>query len=40
MRNELVIESLETALLKDHPKAGLIIHMDQGSQYTSHRFLK
>lgn len=38
MRNELVIESLETALLKDQPKAGLIIHMDQGSQYTSHRF--
>lgn len=39
-RDELVIESLETALLKEHPKAGLIIHVDQGSQYTSHRFFE
>lgn len=40
MRDELVIESLETALLKEKPKAGLIIHMSQGSQYTSHRFFE
>ncbi|WP_438723420.1 DDE-type integrase/transposase/recombinase [Enterococcus sp. DIV1420a] len=40
MRDELVIESLKTALLKKHLTAGFIIHVDQGSQYTSHHFLK
>lgn len=40
MRAELVIERLETALLKEHPTSGLIIHVDQGSQYTSHRFFE
>ena len=40
MRDELVVESLKTALFKEKPKAGLIIHVDQGSQYTSHRILK
>lgn len=37
IRDELVVESLETALSKDKPKAGLIIHVDQGSQSTGHR---
>lgn len=40
MKDELVTESLETALFKEKPKAGLIIHVDQGSQYTSHRFFE
>lgn len=40
MRDELVIERLETALLKGKPKVELIIHVDQGSQYTSRRFFE
>ncbi|MGG5371699.1 hypothetical protein IGI67_003368 [Enterococcus sp. AZ196] len=40
MRDELGVESLETALFKEKPKAGLVIHVDQGSQYISHLFLK
>lgn len=40
MIDELVVESLETALFKEKPKAGLIIHVDQGSQYTSHHFFE
>ncbi|EOZ2501347.1 IS3 family transposase [Enterococcus dongliensis] len=38
MRDNLVIESLEEALYREKPKKGLIIHTDQGSQYTGHRF--
>ncbi|MBC1618103.1 DDE-type integrase/transposase/recombinase [Listeria booriae] len=29
---------LEAAILQERPKNGLIIHTDQGAQYTSHRF--
>lgn len=32
MRGNLVTESLETALIKERPKAILIIHVDQVSQ--------
>jgi len=39
MRESLVLESLQTAIKKERPKAGLIIHTDQGSQYTSHNFV-
>ena len=40
MRDELVIECLNEALKKESPKSGLIIHVDQGSQYTGHRFFE
>ena len=33
----MVIESLEMAI-KEKPKAGLIIHSDNGSQYAGYRF--
>ncbi|RSU08847.1 hypothetical protein CBF27_13955 [Vagococcus acidifermentans] len=38
MRDSLVIQSLENALVREKPDAGLIVHSDQGSQYTGHRF--
>ncbi|MEN2665745.1 IS3 family transposase [Listeria aquatica] len=38
MRDNLVIESLEEALHREKPKKGLMIHTDQGSQYTGYRF--
>ena len=38
MRETMVIESLEMAIIKEKPKAGLIIHSDNGSQYTGYRF--
>lgn len=38
MRDELVTECLMTAVKREKPKKGLIIHVDQGSQYTGHRF--
>ncbi len=38
MRETMVIESLEMAITKEKPKAGLIIHSDNGSQYTGHQF--
>ena len=34
MRESIVIESLQQAIAKEKPHAGLIIHSDQGSQYT------
>lgn len=40
MRDELVIECLNEALQKESPKSGLIIHVDQGSQYIGHRFFE
>jgi len=40
MRDELVIECLNEALKKESPKSGLITHVDQGSQYTGHRFFE
>lgn len=40
MKSSLVIESLLSALDKEKPSAGLIIHSDQGSQYLSFDFLK
>lgn len=38
LRDSLVIESLEAALYQEKPNKGLIIHTDQGCQYTGHRF--
>ncbi len=38
MRDELVIESLQAAIQKEKPATGLMIHADQGAQYTGHRF--
>ena len=38
MRETMVIESLEMAIIKENPKAGLIIHSNNGSQYTGYRF--
>lgn len=38
MRDNLVIESLEEAVQREKLKNGLMIHTDQGSQYTGHRF--
>lgn len=40
MRNELVIRSLEEAIQKEQPKSNVIIHSDQGAQYTSSDFLE
>lgn len=40
MRDKLVVESLETALFKEKPKAGLTIHVDSESQYTRHHFFE
>lgn len=40
MRNELVNENLKIALLKEHSKVGLIIHVNQVFHYTHHLFLK
>ncbi|MBC1492434.1 IS3 family transposase [Listeria booriae] len=38
LRDSLVIDSLEVPLHREKPKNGLLIHTDQGSQYTGHRF--
>ena len=38
MPEDLVSEALRRALVVRHPPAGLIIHSDQGSQYTATRF--
>lgn len=40
MRDELVIDCLEEGIRKEKPKPGLVIHGDQGSQYTGHRFFE
>ena len=39
MRNPLVIDSLMEAIHNEKPKLGLIVHTDQGSQYTSHDYI-
>ncbi len=38
MPEDLVSEVLRRALVVRHPPAGLIVHSDQGSQYTATRF--
>lgn len=38
LRDSLVIDSLEIAIQQEKPNHGLIIHTDQGCQYTGHRF--
>ncbi|AQZ48413.1 DDE-type integrase/transposase/recombinase [Paenibacillus larvae] len=38
MKDSLVIDAFLQGYQKEHPKAGLIIHTDQGSQYTSSNF--
>lgn len=38
MRESLVIDSLTSAIQNENPKPGLIVHTDQGSQYTGYRF--
>ncbi|EOO65535.1 hypothetical protein IKE_03438 [Bacillus cereus VD196] len=38
MKDSLVIDAFLQGYKKEHPKKGLIIHTDQGSQYTSGNF--
>lgn len=38
MKDQLVIDAFLQAYGKEQPQAGLIIHTDQGSQYTSSKF--
>ena len=38
MKDTLVMDSFIQAYGKEHPKNGLIVHTDQGSQYTGGRF--
>ncbi|OTW90201.1 hypothetical protein BK702_09895 [Bacillus thuringiensis serovar cameroun] len=38
MKNYLVIDAFLQGYKKEHPKKGLIIHTDQGSQYTNSNF--
>lgn len=38
MKDTIVIDAFLQALGKEHPEEGLIIHTDQGSQYTGSRF--
>ncbi len=38
MKDSLVIDAFLQGYNKEHPKKGLIIHTDQGSQYTSGNF--
>lgn len=38
MTTKLVADTLTKAYLKESPSAGLIIHSDQGSQYTSNEY--
>jgi len=38
MPEDLVSEALRRALVVRRPPAGLIVHFDQGSQYTATRF--
>lgn len=35
MKDSLVIDAFLQGYKKEHPKIGLIIHTDQGSQYTA-----
>lgn len=38
MRDELVLACLISAVNRENPKPGLMIHIDRGYQYTEHRF--
>ena len=38
MTSTLVTDSLEMALWKRRPLAGLLVHSDQGNQYVSDRY--
>jgi putative transposase len=38
MREQLVIDALESAIWRENPKAGLIIHTDRGSQFIGKRY--
>ena len=38
MKDQLVVDSFLQAFGKEHPEPGLIIHTDQGSQYTGTKF--
>ena len=38
MRESIVIDSLISAIQRENPKPGSIIHTDHGSQYTGYRF--
>jgi len=38
MKGDLVSDALEMALLRRDPKAGMLLHSDQGSQYTSETY--
>jgi len=40
MHSDLVLKALMMALWKRKPKPGLVIHSDQGSQYTGHEWQK
>lgn len=39
MKDKLVVEALLQAVGRENPSAGMIVHTDQGSQYTSSRFM-
>ena len=38
MQDQLVTDAFKQAYQRESPKEGLIVHTDQGSQYTSSRF--
>lgn len=38
MREQLVIDALEAAVFSEHPKPGLVIHTDRGSQFVGKRY--
>lgn len=38
MREQLAIDALESAIWRENPKAGLIIHTDRGSQFIGKRY--
>lgn len=38
MRTDLVVQALQSAVIKRNPAPGLIHQSDRGSQYTSHRY--
>ena len=38
MKDRLVIDAYKQAFGREHPKPGLIVHTDQGSQFTSGHF--
>ena len=38
LRTEIVLQALEKAIKRERPQPGLILHSDQGSQFTSHAY--